>query len=604
MVDGQGLVAPSAAPRVDPDVRLIGTGRRRGDGLVHDVWLGLRQGRLREYAPPGVVARGPDGRVAPLEPYRLAWADGSARFLDQAHRLYAAAPAFVPRIWRVGDEAAGPWMISAPAGQPLAESLAAGITLSPRDVIRIARDFADALDAIHALGVTHLDISPDTVSVTSGQVTLSDFAVDDRAFLRLLGSAEGLVRPCYSPIEMYEGEEPLGPATDIFAASALVYRLMAGADPAPWQQRWRDAGPLALPVDAADYPPAFVAAIRRGLAVEPGHRFANALAWKRAMGDPAPAPLDLAKSEAVPVSEVVTSEAPWPDPAPPQPAGGRAGWLVVAVIAVLGLTALLVTYLMLRPGAEATEAAAAAYVATGPANIRTAPRPGAEIVARLVAGDRVTGVMSTADSGERWLRITEGQHAGAFVWARNLALPGAVPVPPSQPAAQPKAAPPSDPPALDLSARFSYDQDANCRFHPQIDTALRTMVAYPSSRGSAEGRAVSIGTMRLTPDVKSERVDMSGDSYYQTDAVLTLPQEVRWNGLRVRRLVSGSGYEDGMSGVVFAEDPATVRGKLAEMGVSVPLPPGHLELPTEACSASVWLERRNGGTALICGSGC
>jgi len=430
MVEDESLVAPRGPPRLDPDVRLIGTGRRRGDGLVHDVWVGLRQGRLREYAPPGAAIRDKDGRLTCRDEHRRAWLQGCVLFQEQAQRLYAAAPACVPRIWRVSEETGGAWLIAAPGGEPLSEALARGLAMPPDAVMRFARDLADALAAIHGLGLTHLDICTETVSIMSGQIMLGDFAVDERPFLHLLGREEGLVRPGYSPIEMYDGDisEPLGPAADIYAASALVYRLMTGAEPPRWQDRWRDGGSL-LPSAPAGYPPAFVEAIRRGLAIEPHHRHQDARAWKQAMGVP-PAPSNPTPPHPEP-ARPETDEPPWPDPAVPAvwpPASTRrAGWLVVAIIGLLGLAVLVGAYLLLRPPAEASEAAAAAYAVTGPANVRAAANPTAAIVARLRAGERVTGVMTNAESGERWLRITEGPHSGAFVWAGNLSSASAAP---------------------------------------------------------------------------------------------------------------------------------------------------------------------------------
>jgi hypothetical protein len=427
MVEDESLVALQAPPRLDPDVRLIGPGRQRGDGLVHDVWLGLRQGRLREYAPPGVALRGLDGALTVHEEHRRAWHEGCAQFMEKAQRLYAAAPACVPRIWRVSDGTSGAWLIGAPSGEPLARALAPGATLPPTDVMRMAGALADALATIHALGILNLDVAPETVTFVSGRVMLSDFAVDNRAFLGLLGSEEGLVRPGYSPIELYDGgmAEPLGPATDIYAASALLYRLMTGTEPPPWQERWR-ANTLLPLANSAVYPPAFTDAIRRGLAIEPGERFADALAWKNAMGVAA-APADPGEGwiEEAGAAASGPDERSWYDTfASPPPAARpsrRAGWLVVAIIAAFGLATLLATSMLLRPPAAASEAPAALYRVTGPANARSAPSPTASVVARFRSGDQVTGVMTASDSGEPWLRITDGPHSGAFVWARNLA---------------------------------------------------------------------------------------------------------------------------------------------------------------------------------------
>lgn len=440
--DDDSAAAPRPLPYLPDDVRILGGAEQRGDGLVHDVLLGLRQGRLREYAPAGVAERDNEGRLVPIAGHEAAWADGCARFLDQAQRLYAAAPAAAPRIWRVGDMASGVWTIAAPTPPPLSATLANGPALAPAEIIRLAHGLAEALAELHTVGVTHLDICPDTVVVAQGQVSLTDFAVDDRAFLALRGDTQDLVRPGYSPIEMYDGgqAEPLGPATDIYAAAAVILRLMTGRAPPTWQDRWHDSGPLPIAVSAVDYPPAFVAAIRHALAIEPGQRFADAWSWRQAMGDAAPVTVDPGPT-ATTYPEPSPQFEPWPtEIVAPAPAGNR-GWILVAIVALLGLVALAAIYFALRQPGESAGEAAAQYVVTGPANVRSGPSPGDPVIARLAAGERVTGAMSTSAAGERWLRISEGTHAGHYIWAGNLTLAGAgagaTPAPPR--AAEPPA---------------------------------------------------------------------------------------------------------------------------------------------------------------------
>lgn len=308
MPDEPSLLPPGPLPLIGPDFYVISPLGRVGDGLVYAARDGLTRVRLREYAPPGVVRRGPDGALEPSEDrFASAWRDGLDQFLAKGEALTGVTHPGIAPVFAVRP---GGYLIGAPVGEPLSATLAGGLGLPPHEVQLLARDLAAALAEVHARGLTHLDVSADTVSIASGTVQLTDFAVDNRRFLPLLESQDGFVRPGYSPIELHDGTlaEPLGPRTDVYAASALVFRLITGRDPAPWQDRWRD--PSTSDLTAHDcYPADFLAAIRQGMAVEPEQRFADAASWLSAMGPP-PAP---------PIAPLTRDVPPAPVPPPPQP---------------------------------------------------------------------------------------------------------------------------------------------------------------------------------------------------------------------------------------------------------------------------------------------
>lgn len=614
MRDEESLLAPRNLPRLPPELRLTGSARRIGDGIVHDAWIGLHRGRLREYAPAGVAVRGDDGALAPREEFRRAWREGCARFLHQAERLREAALPGVAAIWEVGDMSRGVWLIAAPPGEALAVPLAAGLAIAPGEVMRIAEELGDTLAEVHAIGLAHLDIGPDTVSIDDGRIVLSDFAVDNRAFLALLHSDAGLVRPGYSAIEMYDGArtEPLGAATDVHAASALILRLVTGEDPTPWQQRWRDGVQEEVP-GAADYPAAFIAALRRGFAIEAEQRFPDAAAWRDAMrGSPPPHGYGHGEGEAYMLPGAAAAD---PHPYPPAEAAaaaapgydGSAWGAKAAVLAALAAVLAIALFLMLTPGQE-TQQAASLYLVTGPANIRSAPSPGAEVVGRLNAGARVTGLMEDVEGGQRWLRVTEGPNAGAFIWARNLAVPDAAPSLPTSSA--PVTPRPPAPEPLDLSARFAVDRDEICRFSPQLDPALQRMVTWSEATGMPTmASEVRIAGQTLRPSTALIRADdvVPGGRIYRS--TLALPGEARWNKLRLRGLYAEAGYfpeTDGYSstGLEFAEPPGAVRAELARMGYLVPEGRGGLELETNGCGGTLMVNQVPGGSRIECSFGC
>lgn len=345
---------PSGLIRIgDVQVEVTGLVGRVGDGLVYEARTGGHAVRLREYAPAGIVRRRSDGGLEPAQArFAAAWSDAAARFLAQAEHLAALDDENVAEIERaLAVEAdgvrTGDFSIGVPAGSPLAAQLVPDRALAAAQVLQLASELADALAEIHGAGLTHLDIAPETVAIRAGSLQLTDFAIDNRAFMPLLGSQDGLVRPGYSPIEHHDATlaEPLGPPADVHAASALLYRLITGRAPMPWQERWRDLAAAELPA-VEGYPPAFLAAVRKGMAIEPGDRFADGIAWRAALGlagGPEPETALIRRGNPPP-----PPGRPLPPPvqdAPPQHKVAAGHWLLPLAIALGVILAAIAAYL-------------------------------------------------------------------------------------------------------------------------------------------------------------------------------------------------------------------------------------------------------------------
>ncbi len=374
------------------DIAFVG---RVGDGLVYTARLDGQPVRIREYAPAGIVRRREDGGLEPAEEkFATAWADGQARFLDRAEQLARVRHPALPRIvhaFASDDPDRGAWLVTRPAGAPLSAALAAGTALSPDQVMRFAGDLADAIAALHAQGLSHLDIAPETVSIASGRTELGDIATDNRAFIALLGSQDGFVRPGYSPIERADATaaEPLGPLTDIHAASALLYRLIEGRDPAPWEERWRDPNLSALP-DRDPYPPAFLAAIRRGFSIEPAERFPDAASWYAAMQLPGLAAGSPDPTKAAPPPYLPQSHPPMP----------TANWLVPLLIALIVIAVAGLGYIAYQQGWLSRTTESGANVAIPAPTPTPAPEPAPTVATppQLTIGSSVAGSLSASDT--------------------------------------------------------------------------------------------------------------------------------------------------------------------------------------------------------------
>jgi eukaryotic-like serine/threonine-protein kinase len=118
-------------------------------------------------------------------------------------------------------------------GTDLAARLEKGPALSLREVLRIVRQTAEALDYAHRLGIIHRDIKPSNILLDpAGRVKVADFGIAKMAGqsteLTVAGSVMG--SPQYLSPEQIRGEE-LDGRSDIFSLGVLLYELLSRRRP-------------------------------------------------------------------------------------------------------------------------------------------------------------------------------------------------------------------------------------------------------------------------------------------------------------------------------------------------------------------------------------
>ncbi|MDX1605174.1 MAG: protein kinase [Candidatus Competibacterales bacterium] len=117
-------------------------------------------------------------------------------------------------------------------GESLQRIIAQRAPLALPDLLRIARQIAQALTHAHGHGVVHRDIKPSNILVdASGRVVVTDFGIaklldDQDTRLTSTGMMIGTLR--YASPEQIRGDADIDPRSDIFSLGMVLYELATG----------------------------------------------------------------------------------------------------------------------------------------------------------------------------------------------------------------------------------------------------------------------------------------------------------------------------------------------------------------------------------------
>ena len=167
-------------------------------------------------------------------------------------------------------------------GDTLAAHLARG-PLSPVRAVEILAQVAGALDALHAAGHAHRDVTPGNVILSPEGAVLADLGLAHRLAeeVDLTDPGHLLGTPAYLPPEALAGAARPGPPGDVYMLSVLLWHMLAGGLP------WTGPTPAAtiarlllapaedLVDTAPGIPDALRAVVKRGVAEDPARRFAE-----------------------------------------------------------------------------------------------------------------------------------------------------------------------------------------------------------------------------------------------------------------------------------------------------------------------------------------
>ncbi len=206
-------------PRAVGPYRLLG---RLGSGGMGRVYLGRSAG-------------GRTVAVKIVHPHFALEDEFRARFRREVEAARRVGGAWTAPVLDADPEAPVPWVATAYAAGP---SLTSAVTdhgpLPPHSVRALGAGLAEALSAVHALGLVHRDVKPSNVLLTVDGPVLIDFgiarATDGTASLTSTGVSIG--SPGYMSPEQILGKGVTG-AADVFSLGAVLAYAATGEPPFP-----------------------------------------------------------------------------------------------------------------------------------------------------------------------------------------------------------------------------------------------------------------------------------------------------------------------------------------------------------------------------------
>src|SRR4051812_11466971 len=200
--------------------------------------------RLDGFQERGVLGSGQQGRVvlatregsADLVAIKYLYTDLSATRLQSLHEARMLTAVHDEHVARFYDLVEGPqgvaMVMEAVEGVSLKEIIREHGRLAPEAALVILKGSLLGLEAAHAAGVVHRDYKPANVIVRPDGVSkLIDFGIATPAGRRSVAGTPGYMAP-----EQWRGEQAV-PATDVYAATCVLFECLTGARPFPATER-------------------------------------------------------------------------------------------------------------------------------------------------------------------------------------------------------------------------------------------------------------------------------------------------------------------------------------------------------------------------------
>jgi hypothetical protein len=179
-------------------------------------------------------------------------------------------------------------------GGTLAERLAGGKRLPPKEACRIAAEVLEGLEAAHGKGIVHRDVKPENILFGArGEAKVGDFGIAQLGEGDAQRTIGALTSAGFQPgtLQYMSPEHARGVAvdhrSDLYAVGAVLHRMLTGQPHVALdgldELAARNAIVAAAPPALTGVPAPLRGAVRKALAVKPEDRFANAAQFRAAL---------------------------------------------------------------------------------------------------------------------------------------------------------------------------------------------------------------------------------------------------------------------------------------------------------------------------------
>ena len=159
-------------------------------------------------------------------------------FYDEASRMHNISHPNIVKVHDIFEENnTAYYVMDYIEGKPLDKILEENQRPFSTDEVRnVVTQILDALEAIHGMGLWHLDIKPENIMLDDrGKATLIDFGTSKQIDLHTgaqITSAALAYTPGYAPLEQQDYNPNLiGPWTDLYSLGATIYNMITNQDP-------------------------------------------------------------------------------------------------------------------------------------------------------------------------------------------------------------------------------------------------------------------------------------------------------------------------------------------------------------------------------------
>ena len=204
---------------------------------IYISWDALLQKRvaIREYFPAGLGKReqgAADITFSSAREQQL-FEMGRETFEGEAARLNRNQdiPGIVQVYRTIRENQTAYMVMEYLEGRTLQDKLEDEELTDRKDVDRIICCLAEILDAVHARGMVHYNLSPENVYLDSGgRIRLLDFGDAKRRVYGMMRRSTRILDLRYTAPEILQGEAG-GAGSDLYSLGAIYYRMVTGKEP-------------------------------------------------------------------------------------------------------------------------------------------------------------------------------------------------------------------------------------------------------------------------------------------------------------------------------------------------------------------------------------